>query len=149
MRMRLLPLSVVLCAGTTLAGCEEILGALCDFETDDTCEDPSRAQITGVISIPEAGDESTTKKTMSPDFRALRSAVAKAAREQKGERAVAVGKRSRVPGRGRGNDFEIEKYPVEKFRPGEVIVRAKEPIRGRKAEISRELSIWLHDDVIA
>ena len=151
--IRLLPLSLALCAGiAVIPGCDLLLEGLCDFETDENCEDSTRAQVTGTITIPEAGGASTTTKTLSPDFKALRAAVAEAARAQKKASAVDVvrplGERARVPVAGHGNDFEIQKYRVEKFRPGEVIVRAHEPIRGRKAEISRALSIWLHDDVV-
>ena len=149
MRVSGLPLSLVLCAGVVVAmpGCDLLLEAVCDPEADENCEDITRAQITGVITIPEAGGASTTKRLMGPEFGGLRAAVAKAAREQKGERDVDVKKRSRVPVVGHGNDHEVVKYPVEKFRPGEVVVRGHESIRGRKAEISRALSYELNDDV--
>ncbi|MDP2345684.1 MAG: S8 family serine peptidase [Deltaproteobacteria bacterium] len=149
MRVRLLPLSVVLCAGVAVVpGCDLLLEGFCDPEVDETCVDPTKAQIIGTITIPEANNASSTKKTLSPQESALRAAFTKAVRARKDLRPHDISQRTRVPVVSHGNDFEVQKYRVEKFRPGEVIVRAHEPIRGRKAEISRALSIWLHDDVV-
>ena len=144
-QLRLLPLSLLMSvAGVWVAGCDLLLPP-CDAELDEACEDATRAQITGVITIPQAGGASTGHKALSLAFQELRHAVAAAAQAQKRHRPVDTTQRRRVPKPGHGADFEISKFRVEKFRPGEVVVRALEPIRGRKAEISRALSIWLND----
>ena len=146
-QLRLLPLSLLMSvAGVWVTGCDLLLPP-CDAELDEACEDATRAQITGVITIPQAGGASTGHKALSPAFQELRHAVAAAAQAQKLPRPVDTTQRRRVPKPGHGADFEISKFRVEKFRPGEVVVRALEPIRDRKAEISRALSIWLNDEV--
>jgi len=133
-------------------GCE-LLG-LCDYENDETCEDPARSQITGTVQIPDASGASLSSRGMPLDLKQARELV-KAATLQRRAAGTPVTKpshdiagRSRVPVRGHGNDFAVRKIVEQKFRPGEVIVRAHEAIRGRKAEISRALSIYLHDEIV-
>lgn len=133
-------------------GCE-LLG-LCDYENDETCEDPARSQITGTVQIPDASGASFSSRGMPLDLQKARDLVKQATLTQRAATGITpvvahdVAGRSRVPVRGHGNDFEVRKIVEQKFRPGEVIVRAHEAIRGRKAEISRALSIYLNDQIV-
>lgn len=130
-----------------LTACD-FLGLVCDYETDETCEDPTRSQISGKVSIPEANGASA--RTLAPDIQAARKLIADAARELKAStpKSYDVAGRHRVPGTGKGFVVEPGKVKETKFRASEVIVRAHEPIRGRKAEISRALSLALNDRVV-
>jgi serine protease len=125
-----LVLAVVGVAGAFGVGCDVLEAVL-------------RAEVHGTITIPEAGGEAT-RGTLPAEMKSIRAAVAEAARA----RATPVDARARQRVPGRGPDVVATKDRPEVFRPGEVIVRAHEPIRGRKAEISRALSAFLDDRVV-
>jgi serine protease len=110
----------------------------------EVLEEILRAGVTGTVTIPEAGGASVGTRRVEPGLQGIRSAVAAAAQSQLPR--VDGRQRRRVPGR--GPDVVPGKIVAERFRPGEVIVRAHEPIRERKAEISRALGDFLRDRVV-
>ncbi|MCC7070616.1 MAG: S8 family serine peptidase [Deltaproteobacteria bacterium] len=143
---RFLPLAVLCATLPFITGLEACLG-LCDFESDPSCEDPERAQVQGSVTVPEGGsaahDLPGALRPIEPGFaRALADAVTSelAALPRTG---VAPTKGARRPHQSSANWVDGSKTRVEHFRPGEVIVRALEPVRERKAELSRALAIEL------
>jgi serine protease len=121
---------VVLGIQTTTAGCEVL-------------EEILRAGVRGTVMVPEAAGASA-RQTLAPALAAIRQEVARVAREHPS--TIKTKLRRRAPGQGPA--VTPRKEPVQEYRPAEVIVRAIEPIRERKAEISRALSAFLHDDVL-
>lgn len=143
---RLLPTLALCCTVPYLAGLEGCLG-LCDYETDPSCEDPERAQVTGRVTVPEGGSASFGLpggfQRVDPSFARTLADAFKGAIEAMPATGVAPDKAARRPRQSERNQVEANKTRVEQFRPGEVIVRALEPARGRKAELSRALEIEL------
>jgi serine protease len=107
-----------------------------------------RASVSGRVTVPEAGG-AAARGPLDPGLRDIRRAVAAAATVATATpppRSVAVAARRRLPGP--GPTHGVAKRREVRFRPGEAVVRAHEPIRGRKAEISRALSAFLGDRVV-
>ena len=122
-----------------IVGCSEE-----DYETDPSCEDPTRAQVVGTVTVPEASGASTGQlKSLSMQEGGARRMIADAIKQQRGGLPMRpVDSRRRVPKAG-PYKRDIRKTVVERWRLSEVIVRAHEPIRGRKAEISAAISHFL------
>ncbi len=145
-RRHALPLTAAVFGLTFLPGCPELLGLLCDFETDENCEDPSRAQVLGTIEVPEAAGASVgMSRPATAEQKQIRQAFIDAVQAKKAQKPVDVASRRRALKRGPADSAEIRKDVVERWREGEIIVRSETPIRGRKAEISRELELFLGD----
>jgi serine protease len=150
LKRRLLSLSCAVLGASSLTGCEQLISdLLCsedDYDTDPTCIDPDRAQLAGKVVVPEASNASTSTKRLDATSTNARTLMAAAIREQHGIAPVArdAASRSRVPKAGPWK-FEHKKQLVEKWRDGEVIVRAHESIRERKAEITTAISHFLGD----
>src|SRR6188472_2781951 len=118
MRLVAVPLAV---AFVSLSGCdilEAILAPPCDPASDPDCVDETKGNITGTVTIPGAGAAAAIPRTLSPDLRAMRSALAAAASKGKGAPASMPTKKRRVP---RQASFEdsAPKVRVEEFRAGE------------------------------
>jgi serine protease len=144
-RRHVLPLTAVF-GLTLLPGCPELLGLLCDFETDETCEDPSRAQVLGTIEIPQAGGASVGVRPPTSDAqRTIRQAFVDAVQAKKAKTPIDVDSRRRALKRVPFDSSVVKKEVTERWREGEIIVRSTTPIRGRKAEVSRELELFLGD----
>ena len=149
LRMRIaqiVPVAALCATIPLLTGLESCLG-LCDFEADPTCEDPERAQVTGTVTVPESSGASFGLPggfvRVEPAFaRRLAHAVTNEIARLPAT-GVAPRKGERVPEQSDRNQVAHDKTEVEHFRPGEVIVRALEPARERKAELSRALEIEL------
>jgi len=150
---RLLPLTAVV-GLSFLPGCPELIGLLCDFETDETCIDSSRAQIRGNVRVPEASNASTSLTARAGLTNADLPALKDIARQMLavkvdgsgapvGTNGVNVDGRKRVPKAGPWQSGEVKKHPGERWREGEIIVRAHEAIRGKKAETSKALEAFL------
>lgn len=141
-RLRLLarvaPVAILATAFPFITGLEAC--GLCDYETDPNCEDPTRAQVLGKVTVPEAGGElSGFQRVTGPLAKQLKDAVAeRVARDPYTSRKVA-----RIPVQSKRNQVDQAKTRVERFREGEIIVRANEPIRQRKAELARAVEIYL------
>jgi serine protease len=123
-----------------LTGIDACLG-LCDYDTDPNCEDPLRAQIEGTVTVPEAGGEMVGfTRIDGPMADAVRSAF-------QAQRDVVTGvpAKKRTPHNSDHNRVPKAKTYTERFRAGEVIVRAKEPVRERKAELASALRAALHE----
>lgn len=145
---RFLPLAALSATLPFITGLEACLG-LCDFETDPSCEDPDRAQVVGSVTVPEGGSAAFglpgALRPIEPAFaRTLADAVTSelAALPRTG---VAPQKGARRPRHSSANLTASKKTHEEQFRPGEVIVRAREPARERKAELARALAFELED----
>jgi serine protease len=123
--------AVVLAVAAVASGCEVL-------------EEILRAGVSGTVTIPQAGGASTSRRAVDPAVLGIRAAIAAAARDA----APPVDARQRRRRPGRGPDVTPRKVVEQRFRPGEAIVRAHEPIRGRKAEISRALGAFLRDHVV-
>jgi serine protease len=149
----LLPLTASV-AVLALPGCPELLGLLCDFETDETCLDPTRATIRGRVQVPEAAGASTTAR-VRPDLAALPAGLdLKAVARQMLESAPSTTsrtldptarRRAIKPGPWKGGTTDVMQKTQERWRDGEIIVRAHEPVRDRKAELARALELFLDD----
>ena len=131
-----------------VTGLDQCLG-LCDYETDPNCEDPLRAQIEGTIQVPEAGGEAVGFTRLSgPLADALKEAMVEQLKRPRPEGAPV---KIRAPHQSRNNEVAKAKTATERFRAGEIIVRAVEPIRERKAEIAAAIEMHLEqkfEDVI-
>ena len=123
----------------SIVGCSEE-----DYETDPSCEDPTRAQVVGTVTVPEVSSAAVGEaQALSFEQGTARQMMAAAIAQQRGGPAVrAVDDRRRVPKAGPWKR-EVKKTVVERWRPSEIIVRAHEPIRGRKAEIAAAISHFL------
>lgn len=156
LRRRLLPLTAAV-ALTALPGCDLLLALFgCDYETDETCVDPARAQIRGTVRVPDAGGASSASVGQTPmgqqdlppglDLKAMAKLMVEHGRDGAAPRTVDVDARRRSLKQGPWDNTAASKdAPQERWREGEVIVRAHEPIRERKAEISRALELFLDD----
>ncbi|MBM4281749.1 MAG: hypothetical protein FJ137_13645 [Deltaproteobacteria bacterium] len=102
-----------------------------------------RAGVSGTISVP-AASSAATRQPLDPGLAGIRRAVAAAAARDKAPLDATA--RRRVPGQGAGAAPRKER--VERFRAGEVVLRTHEPMRERKAELSRALSASLGDRVV-
>ncbi|OGQ14900.1 MAG: hypothetical protein A2138_02860 [Deltaproteobacteria bacterium RBG_16_71_12] len=143
---RYLPVAALCVTLPFITGLEACLG-LCDFESDPACEDPERAQVLGAVTGPESSGASFGLPggfvRVEPTFaRALAGAVT-AELAKLPSTGVAPHKGARRPHQSDANLVPSDKTRVERFRPGEVIVRAREPARERKAELSRALTFEL------
>jgi serine protease len=140
---------------SALPGCE-LLDFLfdCDAESDPTCIDPLRAQVTGTVQIPEAGGAAFGFHPLQADaaetvtLRGLMTEAVAAKRAADGkEPPRTASPRRRVPHHSPVDLTRIplfdEKNPVAPYRPAEVIVRAHRPIQDKKGEISQALSAEL------
>ena len=145
---RLLSLSAMVFALAPLTGCEILQQIFeCDSESDPTCIDPTRAQIKGTVAIPEAGGASLRAPSSSSQRSARDALVAAVVAEKSGKLGKErrqLDQRKRVPKAGR-YDGAAPKKSAERWRQGEVIVRAHEEIRGREAEVTRAVSLILGD----
>lgn len=138
--MRFLPLALLATTAPFLAGLDACLG-LCDFENDASCEDPTRAQLLGTISVPEAGGAAFgLSRIEGPLARELKDAMA-AELVKRGPSKV------QVPRPSKNNIVASSKTNEEHFRAGEIIIKAKEPMRERKAEIGRAIELHLGDKI--
>jgi len=153
-RRFLLPLTAVV-GVLALPGCPELLGLLCDYETDETCIDPTRATIRGRVQVPEAAGASTTSRARPDlaglpadlDLKTLARQMLDAAPSTTPVRRIDATERKRPlkPGPWAGGTTDVVKKAQERWREGEIIVRAHEPVRGRKAELARALELFLDD----
>ena len=147
LKTRLLPLSFVVASVCALPSCE-VLNALVgcsadDYETDPSCEDPARAQVTGTVTVPEVSGASVgDAKPLSLEQGTARQLMSAAIKAKRGAITRDVDSRRRVPKPGPWKRT-INKTVVERWRVGEIIVRANEPVRGRKAELSAAISHFL------
>lgn len=154
----LLPLTAVV-GLSFLPGCPELIGLLCDFETDETCIDSTRAQIRGNVRVPEASNASTSLTARAGLNDADLPALKDIARQMLALKvdgsgapvgntgaAVDVDGRKRVPKAGPWKSGEVTKHPGERWREGEIIVRAHEAIRGKKAQTAQALEAFLGHD---
>ena len=143
---RYLPALALCTALPFLTGLEACLG-LCDYETDANCEDPTRAQVLGTVTVPEGGGESLGLpggfSRVDPAFARTLADAVKGAIATMPATGVAPHKGARVPTQSQHNRVDTKVAPEQRFRPGEVIVRAREPARERKAELSKALSFEL------
>jgi serine protease len=150
-----LPVSVVVVAAS-VSGCPGIVGLFCDFETDENCIDTSRATLRGRVVVPEAAGAASASAgdgraaTERPDLAALPSSLDLQAIAQQMLDASPSSVNSLDPATRRralrpATWQPSPTKPVERWRAGEVIVRAHEPMRGRKAELARALEIFLDD----
>ena len=155
---RLLPLTAVV-GLSFLPGCPELIGLLCDFETDETCIDSTRAQIRGNVRVPEASNASTSLTARAglndADLPALKDIARQMLAVKVDGSGAPVGNtgatvdvdgRQRVPKAGPWKSGEVTKHPGERWREGEIIVRAHEAIRGKKAQTARALEAFLGPD---
>jgi serine protease len=135
--VRLLPLGLLAATLPLLTGLDACLG-LCDYETDPQCEDPTRAQIEGTITVPEAGGASLGDfvPVSGPLAQALKEAMtAELARSP----ADGVPGKIRTPHRSDRNSVAKAKTRTERYRPSEIIVKTREPARARKADLARTI----------
>ncbi len=142
----LTPLALVACAFPFVAGAD-CLG-LCDYETDPNCEDPTRAQVTGTVTVPEAGGAGFGLHRLDPAFAAqlkdvMRDAVRTSSVQPPDGPVHKAG--PRLPHTSDHNRVARAKTATERFRPGEIIVRAVEPMRARKAELAAAVRGVLED----
>ena len=143
--LRLLPLALLATTAPFLTGLDACTG-LCDFETDATCEDPARAQVLGTIAVPEAGGAAFgLERIDGPLAKQLKDAVTAARASEKAKQSPLA--KARVPRNSKNNLVAQSKTTEERFRPGEIIVKAKEPMRERKAEIGRAIEGHLGDKI--
>ncbi len=144
--VRFLPVAALVATLPFITGLEACLG-LCDFESDPNCEDSDRAQVLGRVTVPEGGSAAHglpgALLPIEPTFaRTLADAVTSELALLPGT-GVAPRKGARRPHQSTANLVDGDKTRVEHFRPGEVVVRFREPARERKAELSRALEIEL------
>lgn len=150
LKHRLLPLSFVVATVAATSGCEGILDELLcseeDYETNPDCEDPARAQVSGALTVPDSSGASFgTTKTLDAEIARARAAANLALQARNGGPVQRdPQQRRRLPTKGPWQR-EIKKTIVEKWRAGEVIVRAIEPVRERKAELVAAVSQFLGD----
>ena len=151
LKTRLLSLSIAVTGLCILPACDGLLdGLLCseeDYETDPSCEDPARAQVIGAVSVPAVkGAAAAQPKSLDFDQAKARSFMTDAVKARFGPKhqPANLSERRRVPTAGPWHR-EVKKEIVERWRDGEVIVRAHEPIRGRKAEITAAIAHFLGD----
>lgn len=140
--LRLFSLVVLAASLPLLTGLDACLG-LCDYETDPSCEDPLRAQVSGTITVPEAGGEAAGFAHIPARFGpALADALKSAMVAEIEKRRGLEGKPTKVrrPRASDRNRVPPAKTRTERFRAGEVIVKAREPVRERKAELARLLA---------
>jgi serine protease len=139
--IRFAPLAVV--AAVPFLGASDCLG-LCDYESDPNCEDPSRAQVEGTINVPQASNSSTFVRIdgqLAEDLKHQMSAALKTTTPTK------IGRVS--PPQSKNNAVAKAKTKTIRFRPGEIVVKGKQPLRFNKAEWSRMLEYWLGDNFMA
>lgn len=139
-----LPFVSLLLLGAALPltlGLGECLNLL-DCEPDASCEDPTRAQIRGVVAVPESGAAAAGLTRVDDQL----AAAVKTAMADALARAATHARKHGGPRASRHNATPaVGKDPVERFRAGEVIVRAKESVRERKAELARHLELILQE----
>lgn len=141
--LRFLPLVVLTASVPFLTGLDACLG-LCDYETDPFCEDPLRAQVTGTITVPEAGGAMAGFVRVHGELAdAVKDAMA--AELARPRQVDGVPSKIRAPHASDRNRVARAKTRTERFRAGEIIVKAREPVRERKAELARLLEDELRD----
>jgi serine protease len=147
---RLLLLVVVTACLPALPGCE-ILEALlaCDYEDDPECEDPERGQISGTLTITGAQTSMFGAPAQPAPVVARARALMQAMRPVRATapvaRRVVPAKRFRVPGASAANGAFGKPSLEERWRPGEVIVRAHDEVRGQRGELAQQIASFLDD----
>lgn len=134
-------------------GCEllqDVLLALCDPENNPECEDPDRGQITGTIAVTGAQSAAAASflfRDQPPEHVANARAVLAAHLEARGAPPLVrpvPAKRFPAPQVGAAS-AQAKPGLEERWREGQVIVRAREAVRGSKDELARKLEQHLGD----
>jgi serine protease len=134
---------------TCAPGCEllELLFA-CDQENDPNCEDPERGHITGTIVVPTASAASRPEPIEHPLLAdAVRMMQDMRAERRAAERPTArVERKYRIPDQSAVNAAWAKEAATERWRPGEVIVRAEgRNVRLERRAFAQEIAGFLGD----
>jgi len=135
-------------------GCElvqDILLALCDPENNPDCEDPDRGQITGTISVTGAQTAAATSflprgttPALVHEARAMMNAQ-RTPRSAPSAAQLIPAKRFAAPTTSSANLSPAKPGMVERWRAGQLIVRAREGVRAQRADLARRLEEHLGD----
>lgn len=141
--------ALLLLSVAPLTGCELLGSLLCDYESDPQCEDPERGQITGHITVPAAGAAQARGAVRAPlverAIAALLAERADAPTETPQRAAEPPRAKRRAPRAGTAPERAWKRASEERWRPGEVIVRSRAPVRGDKVGLARHLEQFLAD----
>ncbi|HEY4222046.1 MAG TPA: S8 family serine peptidase, partial [Myxococcota bacterium] len=113
----------------------------CDFETDPNCEDSTRAQVEGTITVPQASNSAVFQRVDGALAKQIKHAMSDARAASAEPHKLAHS----LPHQSTHNRVPAAKTKNTRFRSGEAVVRARDPVANRKAEFARQLQFYLSD----